>query len=800
MTREAAWHWTLPGLAWLGGLALLQRCERLPTAGELALLVLGVAVLLALARTWRWLLVPAVLLLAFTQGAWRAQLRLAEALDPAWEGRDLRVTGRIDSLPSRVQGQGGVAGWRFEFAVDEAHAGASAQDPLLRVPPRLLLTDYAAAGEPAPLLHAGERWQWVLRLKRPHGGINPQGFDYELWLFDQDLRATGSVRPGNARLLEAAPWWSVDRLRQRMRDALQRAVADPTAAGVLAGLSLGDQAALGSGDWALLRRTGVAHLLSVSGSHVTMFAWLAQAVVGRLWRRSTRLCLAVPAPRAALWGGVLAAIGYALFSGWGVPAQRTVWMLASLALLRQIGVRWPWSLCLLASALVVTAVDPWAVSQAGFWLSFVAVALLMSGGSQQGGWRHALRAQWVATLGLAPLGLLFFQQISVVGLAANLVAVPLVGFVLTPMAMLGVLWAPVWQLGAWGAAVLIHYLQWLDGFSLAVWFVPVAPGWAQLAGLLGGALLVLPLPWRLRACGLGLLVSLLWPAPWRPASGQVQVLAADIGQGTAVLVRTAEHDLLFDSGPQLAPDVDAGQRVLLPLLRALGVRRLDLLLLSHRDLDHVGGAASVVAGLPVARLLSSLEAGHPLLQAGVMQERCVAGQHWEWDGVRFEILHPPPERYAQSAKSNALSCLLRVRAANGRAALLTGDIEAPQELALLQSGAEVRSELLMAPHHGSKTSSSDALLDAVQPRLAVVQAGYRNRFGHPAVPVLARYQAHGIAVVSSPDCGALDWRSDRPGWRCQRAEDRRYWFTAPLAAGAAGETGPALPSEPGLDD
>ena len=743
----------------------------------LLIAVLAVS-MLGLCRFSRWWLVPAALLLAFGQASWRAQARLDEELPLAWEGRDVQLQGRVDSLPSRIEGQGGVQGWRFEFQLEAASEGGHP----LPIPSRLLLSIYGDASA-APLLHAGERWRWTVRLKRAHGSLNPHGFDYELWLFDQGLRATGSVRPQGRVLLQDSPWWSVDRLRQGMRDALASAVSNPSRFGVLAGLSLGDQAAIPAPDWALYRRTGTAHLLAVSGSHITMFAWLAQALALRLWRRSVLLCRWLPAPRAAMWIGVAAALAYSLFSGWGVPAQRTVWMLATIALLRQSGLRWPWSLSLLAAALVVTLVDPFAVSQAGFWLSFCAVALLMSGHG-----RGMLREQIVATLGLAPLGLLFFQQISLVGLAANLIAVPLVGFVLTPLAMLGAVLPWLWTLGGWLADLMLLWLRLLDGLPLAVLYLPVAPMWALVLGLLGGVLLVLPLPWRVRLCGLGLLLPLLWPAPWRPAKGQFELIAADVGQGTAVILRTSRHDLLFDTGAQFAPDVDAGQRVLLPLLRAIGVRRLDLLMLSHRDMDHVGGAASVIAGLPVAKLLSSLEAAHPLLRGPVPHERCVAGQRWDWDGVHFEVLHPPPERYVQQAKSNAMSCLLRVIAANGRAALLTGDIEAPQERELVASGVDLRSEVLMAPHHGSKTSSSEELLNAVQPKLVVIQAGYRNRFGHPALPVLARLQGHGIQFASSPDCGALTWRSDEPDRRCQRADDRRYWLAMP--APDAGVTGP----------
>ncbi|MBC7728420.1 MAG: DNA internalization-related competence protein ComEC/Rec2, partial [Microbacteriaceae bacterium] len=761
-----AWHWTLPALGWLGGLALLQQCRRLPSEAEFA----AVIVALVAALVWglrrphplAWAVVA--LLLAFAQGAYRSEARLAEALPEAWEARDLLLEGRVDSLPSAVLGQGGSPGWRFEFALDAARDPAGAA-PLV-LPRHLLLSWYAQPGEDAPALRAGERWRLTARLKRPHGLMNPHAFDYELWMFEQDLRATGVVRPGaivgQARLAEA-PWWSLDGLRQRLREALQKRVADPSSAGLLAALSLGDQAAISRSDWALFRNTGIAHLVSISGLHVTMFAWGAQALVGWLWRRGGRLSLWVPTPLAARWMGVLAALMYALFSGWGVSSQRTVWRLFSIAALKSVGLRWPWPLSLLAACVIVTAVDPWAISQAGFWLSFAAVGLLMASGEEAPGrqgfkahLKQGLRSQWVATLGLAPLSLLFFQQISVVGLLANWVAIPWVSFVVTPLALGGALLPGLWVWAEWCARALMACLRLLDGLPWAVWSLPVAPLWAQLAGLIGGALLVLPLPWRLRACGLGLLLPLLWPAPLRPGAGEFELLAADIGQGTAVLVRTAGHDLLYDSGPQYAPGADAGLRVLLPLLRAVGVDRLDALMLSHRDSDHVGGAASILAGLPVAALRSSLEPGHRLLIDSPPHSRCEAGQRWTWDGVQFDVLHPSAAGYERGLKSNALPCLLRISTAAGRSALLTGDIEAPQELALVagMDAASLRSSVLLVPHHGSKTSSTEALPEAVAPQIAVVQRGYRNRFGHPAPPVLARYQAQGIALVTSPDCGA----------------------------------------------
>ncbi|MFG6429004.1 DNA internalization-related competence protein ComEC/Rec2 [Roseateles sp. LYH14W] len=759
------------GLAWLTGLALLHRCERLPNAAEYAALAVAFALLFALRRRHWLALAGCVAVLAFSQAALRAEWRMTPELHPAWEGRDLTLTGRVDSLPIAVTGQGGMPGWRFEFAVDAVGPTGTALPP--EVPRRLMLLSYDG-----PPITAGEHWRFTARLKRAHGLANPGGFDAELWLFEQGLRATGVVR--SAERLQPAPWWEIDVARQRLRASIQQRVAGPGMAGVVAALSLGDQNAIAHADWALLRDTGVAHAFSISGLHVTMFAWLATALAGALWRRSGRLCLSLPAPTAARWLGVLAALGYALFSGWGVPAQRTVVMLAAVAGLRSLGVRWPWPLVLLMAAVVVTAVDPWAVMQPGFWLSFGAVGLLMAAGDGQAqGWRARLKAavhtQAIATVGLAPLSLICFAQLSVVGLLANLVAIPAISFLITPLALLGGLAPPLWTLAAWLTQALMAWLKLLTALPGAVFWLPAAPVWAQLLALLGAALIVMRLPWRLRLAGLAMMLPLLWPAVPRPPPGEFELLAPDIGQGNAVLVRTAGHVLLFDTGPAYAPGADAGERVLLPLLRSLGHRRLDMLVLSHRDTDHVGGAASLMQALPVSELRSSLEPGHPLLRAGPAEVRCEAGQGWTWDGVRFDMLHPLAAHFDAELKSNDLSCVLRITSASGRRALLAGDLEAEQERQLVKREPDLRADVLLVPHHGSKTSSSAELLAAVQPAVGLVQAGYRSRFGHPAPPVLARYQAASIAVVASPACGAWRWHSDGKAATCERELRRRYW-------------------------
>ena len=782
------WGWAAYGAVIALGMVVFGAISRWARAG-----VRSIGVLLAVAA------------IAFALCGLRAIHFASSALDPRLEGRDIAVTGVVAAMPQRNE-----TGIRFRLDVD---AAALADEPV-KVPPRLYLGWYGGAvpgadgilelQRQAAELHAGERWQMTVRLKAPHGNSNPHGFDYELWLWEQGLQATGYVRAGprDAPPRRIGSTWlhPVERARQDVRDSVMERIADRKAAGLLAALVVGDQNAIDRADWDVFRATGVAHLMSISGLHITMFAWAAALLVGALWRRSARLCLAWPAQHAALTGGIVLAAAYALFSGWGVPAQRTVWMLATVGLLRLSGRRWPWPQVWLLACAVVVTLDPWALLQAGFWLSFVAVGVLFASGSgphaarelsaagpPQGARAPAggsagrlrtsvgamLREQWVITLALAPLTLLLFGQVSVVGLLANALAIPWVTLVVTPLALAGVFVPPLWDVAAWALQALGVYLGWLAALPFATVSAPAPAQWAGAAGVLGGILLALRLPWHMRLLGVPLLLPVvLWQVA-RPAPGEFELLAADIGQGNAVIVRTAGHTLVYDAGPRYSAESDAGHRVLVPLLRALD-EQVDALVLSHRDTDHTGGAAAVLAMQPGAALLSSIEEGHEL-QAVRTSGRCAAGQRWEWDGVTFEVLHPAPGDYADGRKPNVLSCVLRVT--NGRrAALLAGDIEQAQEARLVPAAAAIRADLLLVPHHGSKTSSSEAFLDAVRPSLAIVQAGYRNRFGHPAAPVLDRYRQRGVTVIDSPRCGAARWHSANPARvACQREEAPRYW-------------------------
>jgi competence protein ComEC len=765
-------------------------------------------------------------LLGFGLTGWRAGAFQSGTLNPALEGRDIAVKGMVLAMP-----QVSEDAVRFRLGVESASLNGQA----VKLPPQILLGWYSGfAGRetkssPAQdsdaselalelqrkpqLLRAGEHWQMTVRLKAPHGNSNPYGFDYELWLWEQGIQATGYVRAGlhDAPPLRLSSSWQfpVERFRQAVREAIYQRVDNRQLAGVLAALVVGDQNAIERADWDVFRATGVAHLMSISGLHITMFAWVASLLLGSLWRRSVRLtprlCLALPASSAGALGGLMLATLYALFSGWGVPAQRTIWMLATVVLLRQSGRQWPWQQTWLLAMAVVVALDPWALMQAGFWLSFVAVGVLFATDSgaheadksrttgvfssinrlRAGFWAERLsralasllaaaREQWVVTLALTPLSLLLFNQVSLVGLLANAVAIPWVTLLVTPLAMLGVLWSPVWDAAAWTVGLLTLFLQWLASWPMASVSVAAAPLWCAAAGVLGGGLLAMRLPWHWRALGIPLLLPVLLWQRVPVATGQFELLAADIGQGNAVLVRTASHTLLYDTGPRFSRESDAGNRVLVPLLRALG-ERVDMLMLSHRDSDHIGGAPAVLAMQPQASLLSSIEDSHEL-QALRKSTRCVAGQHWEWDGVTFDVLHPAAADYERANKSNAMSCVLRI-ASGAQTALLVGDLEAPQELRLVASNpASLKADFLLVPHHGSKTSSSAVFLDAVQPQLALVQAGYRNRFGHPVASVVARYDERGIRLVRSPQCGAAGWQSVKPAEvSCQRQQGQRYW-------------------------
>lgn len=743
--------------------------------------------------------------LGFAYAGWRAADRLAVALAPADEGRDVELIGVVAGLPAAME-----RGVRFEFAVERVVS------PGVAVPPRLSLAWYGRDARVQP----GERWAFTARLRRPHGTFNPGGFDLEAWLFERNLRAGGYVRdrPPPQRLAPMvwSPASAIDRARAELRSRLQARVGGSRYGGVLVALVLGDQRAIAEEDWTLFNRTGVSHLVSISGLHITMIAALVALAVSWLWRRSARTLRLAPAQTAAAVAAVLSALAYCLLAGWGVPAQRTFFMLlvvAAAAWLRR-GTR-PLVTLLLAAALVCL-LDPWAVIAPGFWLSFGAVAAILftvmgRPAAAQPGWRARLReagrVQLAVTLALLPLTAALFQQISLVSIAANAVAIPVVSLAVTPLALLAgvfvLLPEPLSALAVPCLAIAHALLQALHAYlslltepAWASVALPAPPWWTLALALAGVAWLLAPPGWPLRWAGaVWLLPMLVWPAE-RPGEGELWVTALDVGQGAAVLVESRGHTLLYDTGPRYSGSADAGGRIVLPYLRWRGIERIDLLVVSHLDSDHAGGAASILRGIPVGSVLTSIDAEQPALAGARAVQRCEAGQRLDLGPLRLDVLHPAAADYARPRlASNAASCVLRIDAA-GRRLLLTGDAPALVETEMVASGADLAADWLSVPHHGSRSSSSDALLDAARPRWASVQAGYRNRFGHPAPEVLARYMARGVHVVRSDEAGAAQWRFRSDGtvelhrWR---ASAHRYWHNRPHRGALAAE-------EPGGED
>jgi competence protein ComEC len=765
---------TYAALAFAGGVLLLQQQATLPALGWALVLL----VLLVLRN-------PVCLIgVAFGAGffwaAACAHLRMGDWLAPALEGRDLQVVGVVSSLP--VVGERRTS---FDFEV-EAQTGGE------RLPRKLLLSWYRSpfhedqAALLAGTVHPGERWLFTVRLRRPHGNLNPSGFDYEAWLLERGIGATGYVRQRGAQQLLGHRDSLSDRIesaREAVRDRFHIALGATPAAGILSALAVGDQRAIAAEEWRLFSRTGVTHLMSISGLHVTLVSGLVAWLVALLWRRVPWLALRLPARKAAAVAAILGALGYTLLAGFAVPAQRTFYMVTVVALALWAGrMSSPTRTLALALAVVMLA-DPWAPLAAGLWLSFGAVGLIFYAAA---GWtgREARvlqwgRVQWAITVGLAPAALLLFGQISVAGPIANAVAIPVISVIVTPLALLAALIPAdfILSIAAWLVECLLQFLEACAALPGALWQQHVPPAWTVAAALGGVAWMLAPRGFPGRACGLALLAPAFLLRPPAPLSGEAWITTLDVGQGLAVIVRTASRTLLYDAGPAFGGDADSGGRIVVPELRAAGSSRLDLMVLTHEDIDHVGGARTVLESIEVDNLASSLATNHPLNALVPAARACVAGASWEWDGVRFDFLHP--RRADAAARRNNQSCVLRVQASGGASMLLTGDIERAAELTLVANN--VKADVLLVPHHGSRTSSSRELIEAVSPRWAVVPTGYRNRFGHPNGEVLERYRAAGVGVMRTDLDGAVHVFLNDKGTRLQGERERkpRYWRRIP---------------------
>ncbi|MBI3714061.1 MAG: DNA internalization-related competence protein ComEC/Rec2 [Burkholderiales bacterium] len=801
--QAALWTWPGVVLAVLGAVACLGwvqsiRRKNLPFMSKSLMAILRLSAYGVLGFCWANLM---------------AMRALQTELPAQWELRDVDVVGVVDSLPFRSE-----QGHSFQFAVEKyVPIEPGVDEKTMRdFPHRLALSWFNSSAESAQMgeVKPGQRWSLRVRLKRAHGNANRDGFDYELYWLEQGVRATGTVRK-ETRLIDDFAWSisaMIERSRFVLRDRIERALPDAPYVGVLTALVVGDQRAISQEDWKIFNRTGIGHLISISGLHITMIAGLFAGLIHYLWRHAffTRLpfCLWLPAPKAAVLAGALGALLYVALAGFGIPAQRTLWMLSVVAVAMWTGrvsdaVR---VLCLALGLVVV--LDPWAVLSPGFYLSFAAVAVLMyvgyelaptlqikgDGSAPLTAWRRvwerwkapllvAARAQYAVTVGLVPLSFLLFSQLSLVSPIANAIAIPLISFVVTPLALLGSvlpLSLAQWVLVLAHACLtgLAHLLTWLSTSALAIWSAPQPTWWMFALAVLGCAYLLAPRGFPMRWLGALCCLPVLLNTTPTPVFGRMTVTAFDVGQGSSVLIETAHHRLLYDTGPGISLDANSGTRILLPYFQARGIQELDMLMISHADSDHSGGAQSVLGQMRVKALSSSLPADHPLVMSAAQTQRCVAGQHWEWDGVRFEVLHPVPEIYLSTKwKTNALSCTLKV-SAGAHTLLLAGDIEATQEDELVNSIApQLAATVLLAPHHGSGTSSTTPFLQAVQPQMAIFQVGYLNRFHHPKTEVLQRYLDFGIKPLRTDTSGAITLQfGDVVAVSHYREMHPRYWY------------------------
>ncbi|MGB8599071.1 MAG: DNA internalization-related competence protein ComEC/Rec2, partial [Burkholderiales bacterium] len=626
--------------------------------------------------------------------AWRADARMAEHLPALWEGKDLVISGVVASLPQKTE-----RGLRFEFDVEKILT------PEATAPKHISLNVYRGSRDGAdensalPDIHAGERWQWTVRLRKPHGAANPNGFDMEAWLLERNVRAVGYVRSkNNMQQMDAAATgfgYQIDRLRETIRANFSRVLKDKPLTPVLTALAVGDQSGISQSQWQLFWLTGVGHLISISGLHITMLASLFYGLAIWLWRSRPHLTLRLPAQKIAVIAGMLSALAYALIAGFSVPTQRTFYMLATVAAFLWTGRVSSPSRVLCAALFLVVIADPWAVLSPGFWLSFSAVGALMYVSAGRAGKIHWLRlmgsTQAAITLIMAPLLLVLFQQVSLVSPIANAVAIPVVSFIVTPLTLLGVL--PPLEF----CLLLAHkvmewcmvFLTWVGQMPGAAWHSHAPPIWTMLLGVFGMLWLLAPRGVPARWHGVVWALPMFLLLPDKPAPGQLWLSVLDVGQGLAVVAQTQNHALLYDTGPAYDEESDAGKRIVVPYLRAAGIKQLDGLIVTHADSDHSGGAISVLQAMPTGWMLSSLEPDSDIHKYLNKSKRCKTGQIWDWDGVKFEILHPTAENLDDDRrKINNNGCVLKLRSTYG-SALLTADIEQLAEAELLEREADI---------------------------------------------------------------------------------------------------------------
>lgn len=756
-------------ILFLSGILCLLQFSRLPPISPLFILPL----LLLLTSRSLWLRWPAWIVCGFLWALFHADARLAERLDRQLEGQAVVVEGRIVSLPVEM----GIA-TRFEFAIDKLLDGQGRTWPS---PVKVRLSWYRQR----PALVPGESWRLRVKLKRPYGFMNPGGFDYEGWLFQNGIGANGYVLDNAAnRRLRAASGQYANRIRYNLRERIDQFITSQPGNALTQALTVGDRGAMTPEQWRVLTHTGTNHLLAISGLHIGFIAGLTFFIVRWVWPLLGLSALRIASPKAAALAAMAAAAVYAALAGFSIPTQRALIMLGVLMVLSLFS-RHAGTTHLMAVALLsILLIDPFAPMAPGFWLSFAAIAVIAYGMANRVGnrgiwWRWG-RVQYLVALGLVPLLILWFNQVPLLSIAANSIAVPWVSLLTVPLLLGGVILlllndtAGRWllELGADTLDLIWLFLKAIAGLKLTM--IPVAAPTLLIlaAGVAGISLILMPKGMPGRWLGIIWLLPLFFAQPsWQQRRGFTLILL-DVGQGLAAVVKTRKHTLLYDTGPRYSSRFNAGSGVILPYLRHAGVPRVDLLIQGHGDSDHIGGLDDILAGIQVDGIVTSVP--ERIDYPGTRP--CQVGQRWRWDGVLFEVLHP---RQGSRLQGNNRSCVLRV-SYRGEAVLLTGDIEkAGEEALLIAAGEDLIAQVIVAPHHGSRTSSTPGLLAQVRPQIVLFPVGYRNRFGFPKEDIIERYRQQGAAILDTARSGAIEVHFQGNGIQLirHRRRLRRFWHT-----------------------
>ena len=768
-------------LSFLLGVSLALQLSDLPQIHWLWLFFPFLYCLYQFPKIRIYLALPLGFLWVVAHGFWVLSSELPDELLK----KDILVTGEISSLPD-------IDKTRTRFILDIDFA--TYDDRQIDGPKRIRLNWYGRT----PEIHAGQQWQLLVRLKPSHGMLNPGGVDYEKWLFERGIRATGYVRKSEDNvLLHNANILSINLLRENLKITIQQYLPDSEFRGLVLALAIGDKSEIDDEQWQVLTATGTNHLVAISGLHIGLVAggvyfiflfFLKQVLFKQvLVRKIRRLFLMIPAHKAAAIMALIAAFAYAMLAGFAIPTQRALVMIAVVMLGVLLNKRFSYIQIISFALLAVLLIDPFSVLSAGFWLSFIAVAAIlyaMQGRLMSSGmWWQWGRIQWIVSLALAPVLIFYFQSFSIVSPLANIVAVPWVSFVTVPLLLVGILFSfiePVGQglvsLASFSLDALWRVLEYFSAMQYSQWqqFMPQA--WTLFPAFIGIMLAIAPRGFPARYLSIIFLLPLFLVKPEKLELNEMQFTLLDVGQGLSAVVQTRNHVLVFDTGPKFRSGFNTGDAVVLPLLKNIAVNKLDILMISHGDNDHIGGMQSILENIPVNNIISGVETNAIKNKQQLNAKPCIAGQKWHWDGVDFELLHPIGSDFIE--KGNNGSCVLRVSVAD-QVFLLTGDIEKQAEKYLMKMQPDkIQANVLVAPHHGSNTSSTSAFIKTVNPDWVLFPAGYANRFKHPTKKVLKRYVESKVDYLITGNQGAISFKVNDEGRvsvSTYRQENKRFW-------------------------